>query len=58
MFSYLHEHKKGNVDEEFVKKHMGISVSCGNFSYAEMIHKFDKIFGVSGTLDHLSKYDE
>ncbi len=30
---------------------MGINITCGNYSYAEMIFNFDKILGVTGTLD-------
>lgn len=31
-----------------------MQILCGKYSYAEMIGKFDKIFGVSGTLSNLS----
>ena len=50
MFLYMHEHGLGNVNEETLKENLGITLSCGSFSYAEMVDGFDKIFGVSGTL--------
>ncbi len=51
MFLYMHEREKGNINEEAEKSIIGINLSCGKYSYAEMIAKFDKIFGVTGTLD-------
>lgn len=51
MFLYMCEREKGLISESSEKSIMGINISCGKYSYAEMIGNFDKIFGVTGTLD-------
>ena len=35
-----------------------LTIHCGHYSYAEMIKKFDKIFGVTGTLESLNTFEK
>lgn len=30
----MHEHSLGNITEETLKENLGITLSCGSFSYA------------------------
>ena len=51
MFLYMHEYERGHIkNEETLNKNIGLTISCGSFSYAKMIERFENIFGVSGTL--------
>ena len=54
MFLYMHEYDRGNVGYDIMNKNLGISISCGNFSYAEMVDNYSIIFGVTGTLKDLN----
>lgn len=54
----MHEREKGTINEEAEKSIIGINLSCGKYSYAEMIPKFDKIFGVTGTLDCFTQFED
>lgn len=60
MFQYIHESQpeKGNVTAEIANKQKTIQINCGNYSFAEMVSKFDKIFGVTGTLEPLSEFED
>lgn len=57
MFLYMYFKDKGKVNEETLNENLGIILSCGSFSFAEMLDGFDKIFGVSGTLENLNAYE-
>ena len=57
MFLNIYEQERLNVSEDIKNENLGISVACGNYSYAEIIDKFDKIFGVSGTLENLNDFE-
>ena len=50
MFLNILLNEQGKVDDDTKNDSLGISLSCGHYSYAEIIKKFNKIFGVSGTL--------
>ena len=50
-FSYLKEVEKGSITNEQLELNIGLRVSCGNFSYAEIPKKFSAILGISGTVD-------
>jgi predicted GTPase len=54
LFAYYNEFDKGNISRESLDANICITVNCGNFSYAEMPHRFEFIMGVSGTLKTLS----
>ncbi len=41
-----------------MKNKLKIHIRIGQFSYGEVVKKFGKILGVSGSLDCLSKYDK
>ena len=55
LFTYCHEHKKGNISEQSLRNKIAIYLQCGSFSYAEIPKKFHVILGVTGTLRTLSK---
>ena len=57
MFLYIYEHERLNINEDIKNENLGIPVSCGKYSYAEIIDDFDKIFGVSGTLENLNDFE-
>ena len=55
MFAYCYEHyEKQTITEKSMLDHIGITVRCGNFSYAEVPLMFSSIMGVTGTLKSLS----
>jgi len=57
MFAYCYEHSvTGNITKEARDRHIGVTVRCGNFSYAEITSHFNCIIGVTGTLDSLSAH--
>lgn len=37
---------------------MKFSLKCGRYSFSEIPFKFDKILGVSGTLEQISEYEK
>ena len=57
MFLNIYESERGNVNEDKKNENLGISISCGSFSYAEMVDSFSKIFGVTGTLESLNEFE-
>jgi hypothetical protein len=54
LFAYYHENSLGKISEASLRENISIVVNCGNFSYAEIPHKFLHIMGVTGTLRTLS----
>eukprot|EP01133_Synstelium_polycarpum_P012772 gene12772-14983_t len=54
-FAYLAEFDKGTITERTLKSELVMHLQCGAFSYAKLPGKFDKILGVSGTLETLSE---
>lgn len=42
---------------ETLKKNISLNIKCGEFSYADIISKFNYILGVTGTLKTLSPYE-
>lgn len=58
MFLGLYEYERGNIDERLKNARLGISLKCGSFSFAEIVNNFDKIFGVSGTLENLNDFEK
>jgi hypothetical protein len=52
LWTYLHEQglSPGSVDEAAVEAQFGLSIECGQFSYAEIPKGYDLILGVTGTL--------
>eukprot|EP00035_Acanthoeca_spectabilis_P015561 m.311601 g.311601 ORF g.311601 m.311601 type:complete len:3639 (+) comp16386_c0_seq3:125-11041(+) len=56
MFAYCYEAEvTKKITEQSRDQHIGITVRCGNFSYAEIPSYFSCIMGVTGTLDSLSE---
>ncbi|CAF4737664.1 unnamed protein product, partial [Rotaria sp. Silwood2] len=55
VWAYYYENQKGFISQESLEKNVGIIISCGTFSYAEMPHEFAYIAGVTGTLKTLAK---
>ncbi len=43
---------------EDAEKRKAVSLTCGQYSYAEMVDKFDLILGVTGTLDCLGDFEK
>ncbi len=60
MFQYIYESmpERGNVRTDDAEQRKAISLTCGQFSYAEMVGKFDIILGVTGTLDCLNDFEK
>ncbi|KAK3255454.1 hypothetical protein CYMTET_35366 [Cymbomonas tetramitiformis] len=50
MWSYLVEHGRGRVNDTTLQQSLGLRVSCGQLSYAEIPKRYDTILGVTGTL--------
>lgn len=57
LFAYYHEHEKdpAKITDTSLQQCVGLYVKCGDFSYAEIPLRFEKIVGVTGTLDTLTK---
>jgi len=55
VFRYLCEVEKKTISRASFEKHCAIELYCGNFSYAEIPHKFLRVLGVTGTLVSLSE---
>lgn len=49
-FAYQKEATKGTVSPKAAASKLFIPVVCGEFSYAEIVKKYLRVFGVSGTL--------
>ncbi len=56
-FAYLHERDGGFVTNETAQQHLGLTVNCGQFSYAEVPKHFACILGVTGTLSTLGEFE-
>jgi len=57
-YAYLIKVEMNEIKEDVAKKMVGIAVSCGRFSYAELFREsFSTILGVSGTLKDLTAYE-
>lgn len=52
MFAYIYESQpeRGNVNPSDAETKKAISITSGKYSYAEIVDRYDKLFGVSGTL--------
>jgi hypothetical protein len=42
-FAYFHEFEKNKVNKATLDLNLFLALKCGNFSYAEIIKKFDTI---------------
>jgi len=49
-FAHLKEEEKRSIDSESVEKKLFIPINCGEFSYAEILNQYLRVYGVSGTL--------
>ena len=58
LFAYFKECERGLVSEACLKAALGLHISCGNFSYAEIPHCYDQILGVTGTLESLGEFEK
>lgn len=58
MWAYYKEFNAQNVPERTFHESLGLLISCGNFSFAEMPKKFIKVMGVSGTIRSLSSAEK
>ena len=58
LFAYFKERERGSVSEASLKAAMGLHIKCGNFSYAEIPHYYDRILGVTGTLESLGDFEK
>ena len=61
VFAYIHEHELNpqNITSDTMKRHMGIGIRCGEFSYASMPKRYySSTFGVTGTLTTLPDPDK
>ncbi len=50
-FAYFKENERGGIKPEILKQNIGINLTCGYFSYAEIPKKYLKRIGVTGTLE-------
>ena len=53
-YAYIKEVENQNISEEQLLKNIGLRISCGNFSYAEVPKMFNSILGISGTVETTS----
>ena len=51
IFAYFMEFEINNVTKEKLDEIIGIDLACGNYSYINILSKYCKIFGVTGTLE-------
>ena len=58
LFTYYHEHSKGNITQQSLHNKIAIYLQCGSFSYAEIPKNFYVILGVTGTLKTLSEAEQ
>jgi hypothetical protein len=56
-FAYLCERDKGVIQKEVAAQYLGLTVNCGQFSYAEVPKGFACILGVTGTLKTLGAFE-
>jgi hypothetical protein len=57
-FAYLHARDKGSVTKEVVQQHLGLTINCGQFSYAEIPKEYQCILGVTSTLETLCEFEK
>ena len=57
-FAYLQARDKGKVTNEIVQQHLGLTINCGQFSYAEIPKEYQCILGVTGTLETLCAFEK
>ena len=57
-FAYLQARDKGKVTNEIVQQHLGLTINCGQFSYAEIPKEYQCILGVTGTLETLCDFEK
>jgi hypothetical protein len=50
--------ERGNVRPEDAEQRKAISITCGHFSYTEMVKKFDNILMVTDTLNCLGDLEK
>lgn len=55
IFSYFLENEKHQINNKSLEDHLGIEITTGNFSYAEVPKKYEFIMGVTGTLENLAE---
>ena len=54
LYAYFLEHEYGKISKESLNKQIGLNISLGSYSYAEIPKTFNAILGVSGTLRSLN----
>ncbi|CAL6025644.1 Conserved_hypothetical protein [Hexamita inflata] len=54
LFAYYQEVENKTVKNTELQNRIGLQITCGNYSYAEIPKKYKHIIGVTGTLDTLS----
>ncbi|KAL4467243.1 hypothetical protein ABPG72_005868 [Tetrahymena utriculariae] len=54
-FAYYQEMDKGNLTKQQVEVQCGINIQCGHFSYCMLTDNYQKILGVTGTLEILNQ---
>mmetsp|Transcript_52111 Transcript_52111/g.118880 ORF Transcript_52111/g.118880 Transcript_52111/m.118880 type:complete len:467 (+) Transcript_52111:784-2184(+) len=58
VFAAFQERERGALSEDTLARALGVDVACGNFSYAEMSDGYDRILGVTGTLQSLGNQEK
>ncbi|KAL4480832.1 hypothetical protein ABPG72_001701 [Tetrahymena utriculariae] len=58
LFAYFYENEKGNISKKSLQENTFIMLRCGSFSYSEIPFQFEKIIGVTGTLETLSNIEK
>ena len=58
LFAAFLEAGRGAVSEAALKSRFGFSICCGQFSYAEISSGYDRVLGVTGTLQSLGPYEK
>ncbi|KAL7556250.1 hypothetical protein ACA910_003259 [Epithemia clementina (nom. ined.)] len=56
VFAHIKEAENGNIAAKEAAKHIGMQVSCGRFSYANISPS--RVLGVSGTLEAMGNYEK
>ena len=54
LFAYYQEKENGTISAASLEENKAIEIHCGKFSYAKIIHQFNCIMGVTGTLKFLN----
>ncbi|KAL4434988.1 hypothetical protein ABPG74_017744 [Tetrahymena malaccensis] len=58
LFAYFQEKENGTISEKSLKENIFLLLKCGSFSYSEIPFQFEKIIGVTGTLETLSEIEK